>query len=250
MFCKHLLGVQKQTSTSGVLLELGEVPITIFSKKLCIKNNLRIAQTNKANNLLLISVKHSDENNYKWSSSTKNYLDSIGIGNIYTGDIHNKAFERMKDIFHQDAFADISRDNSKLRTYASLKTSIGLEKYISAGMAIEERVSISKIRLSNHTLMIEKGRHLGIEKTQRFCPFCPNQVETEQHFILQCKTFEVLREQLFENLTTILNYPIMTQDDSFKFLLTNILVAPFVGNFLNRALELRKFLIAYRRSCE
>ena len=156
----------------------------------------------------------------------------------------------MKDIFQQQVFADISRDNSKLRTYASLKTSIGFEKYISAGMAIEERVSISKIRLSNHTLMIEKGRHLGIEKTQRFCPFCTNQIETEQHFILQCETFEVLREQLFVNLTTILNYPIMTQDDSFKFLLTNILVAPFVGNFLNKAFELRKFLIAFHMSCE
>ena len=232
------------------MLELGEIPITIFSKKLCIKNILRIAQTNKANNLLLTSVKHSDENNHKWSSSAKNYLDSIGIGNIYSGDIHNKAFGRMKDIFHQEAFADISRDNSKLRTYASLKTSIGLEKYILAGMAIEERISISKIRLSNHTLMIEKGRHLKIEKTQRFCPFCPNQVETEHHFLLQCKTFDVLREQLFTNLTSILNYPIRMQEDTFKFLLTNTLVAPLVGNFLNRALEIRKFLIAYHRSCE
>ena len=249
MFCKHLLGVQKQTSTLGVLLELGEVPITTFSKKLCIKIFYRIEHLKKANNLLLASVKHSNENNHKWTSSVKNCLDTTGIGNVNTDNIHKKAFERMKDIFHQEAFADINRDVSKLRTYASFKTSIGLEKYILAGMTVQERVSISKIRLSNHTLMIEKGRHLKIEKTLRFCPFCPSQVETEQHFILQCKTFEVLREQLFTTLPNILHYPTMTQEDLFKFLLSNELVAPFVGNFLNKALQVRKFLVENHRKC-
>ena len=32
-FCKELLGVQKQTSNTGVLLELGRVPLMIHGKK-------------------------------------------------------------------------------------------------------------------------------------------------------------------------------------------------------------------------
>ena len=32
--------------------------------------------------------------------------------------------------------------------------------------------------------MIEKGRHLKIEKDERYCPFCPYEIETEKHFIL------------------------------------------------------------------
>ena len=33
MFCKHLLGVQKQTTNIAVLLELGQIPLNINAKK-------------------------------------------------------------------------------------------------------------------------------------------------------------------------------------------------------------------------
>ena len=250
MFCKHLLGVQRQTTTLGVLLELGEIPITIFAKKHCIKIFSRVEHLSKANKLLIASVKYSNENNCKWTFSIKSCLDVMGIGHTNTVATHKKAFERMKDIFHQEAFADINRNDSKLRTYASFKTSIGLEKYILSGIAIQERISITKIRLSNHPLMIEKGRHLKIHKTQRFCPFCPNLIETEQHFLLHCTTFDALREELFANLATVLPHPIIMSEDLFKFLLSSESAAPYVGNFLSRALQVRQFLIENHRISE
>ena len=111
----------------------------------------------------------------------------------------------MKDIFHQECFTEINKEGSKLRTYAKLKTTIGMEKYIDLIQNTEDRVAISKIRLSNHDLMIEKGRHLKIRKEQRFCPFCPNIVETEHHFILNCGTFLPLRNQLVHEVGNI--YP-------------------------------------------
>ena len=37
-FCKDLMGVQRQTSYIGVLLELGRVPIMICGEKNCVKN--------------------------------------------------------------------------------------------------------------------------------------------------------------------------------------------------------------------
>ena len=42
--CKQLLGVQKQTTNIGVLLELGSVPMQLFAVKLAIKNWERIRQ--------------------------------------------------------------------------------------------------------------------------------------------------------------------------------------------------------------
>ena len=36
-FCKQLLGVQKQTTNDGVLLELGQFPLLILAKKRAIK---------------------------------------------------------------------------------------------------------------------------------------------------------------------------------------------------------------------
>ena len=41
-FCKDLLGVQKQTSNKGFLLQLGRIPIMLYGKKNCIKNWSRI----------------------------------------------------------------------------------------------------------------------------------------------------------------------------------------------------------------
>ena len=41
-FCKQLLGVQKQTTNTGVLLELGQVPLQTHAKKNAIKNWERI----------------------------------------------------------------------------------------------------------------------------------------------------------------------------------------------------------------
>ena len=42
---------------------------------------------------------------------------------------HLKYFQRMSDIFHQNAFAQLGKETSKLRTYSQLKVSIGLEKW-------------------------------------------------------------------------------------------------------------------------
>ena len=33
-FCKQLLGVHRQTTNNGVLLELGQVPLSIYAKKM------------------------------------------------------------------------------------------------------------------------------------------------------------------------------------------------------------------------
>ena len=63
----------------------------------------------------------------------------------------------MSDIFHQNAFAQIGKETSKLRTYSQLKVSIGLEKYLLTHKNTDDRIQLTKIRLLNHPLMIEKG---------------------------------------------------------------------------------------------
>ena len=112
-------------------------------------------------------------------------------------DTPSKAFQRMKDIFHQEAFSDIQNVNSKLRTYGLFKISSGYEKYLSDIRPIDVRTVLTKLRISNHPLMIEKGRHVGIHSNLRFCPFCPTEVEDEEHVLMQCKPFANLRNDLF-----------------------------------------------------
>ena len=52
--CKQLIGVHKSTTNIGVLLEVGRVPLTLYARKLAIKNWERIQKT-KANSLIIES---------------------------------------------------------------------------------------------------------------------------------------------------------------------------------------------------
>ena len=99
--------------------------------------------------------------------------------------------------------------------------------------------------------MIEKGRHLKIRKEQRLCPFCTNTVETEHHFILNCKTFTPLRNQLIHEVGKLL--PVFYQlheDEKFVALLNNENIIQLVGNYLNIALQSRRFLLKKHKDKE
>ena len=244
-FCKELLGVQRQTTNIGVLLEIGRIPIMHYAMKYCIKNWLRIHITGKANEIVLLSHQMSLNSSLKWTEGVKSCLDRSGIGSENNNQaIHNMAFKRMVDTFYQEAFARINNVDSKLRTFGKLKTDIGIAKYLTRIKCIDNRVALSKIRLSNHDLMIEKGRHMKIDKTERFCPFCPNLIETESHFLLQCKTFSILRRTLLaevENIVPTFNQ--VCDQDKFLILLNNENIANQVGDFVHKALNCRRFLL-------
>ena len=260
-FLKQLLGVQTQTTNIGVLLETGRIPMSIHAKKVCVKNWGRIV-TCQCNNIVQMSYQNSVENNLVWSNSVKQELETNGLYNIYLNNNNNSSnnnnndrsskrkpienifFQRVVDIFHQNAFAEIRKNDSKLRTYSIIKKEIGLEKYLSQITAIHNRIALTKFRLSNHSLMIEKGRHLRINKNKRFCSFCPHEIEDELHFLLSCETFKLHRRKLFENVNTR-NDGFLRYDQRTKFtsLLTDPEVIHFTAIYLYKTLEIRDFLL-------
>ena len=244
-FCKTILGVLKQTSNIGTLLELGAVPIMFFGVKNCLKNWHRIHKRHEANSILLKIHQIATDHNLPWPVLTKHYLDSIGIGSdSEVRNIHRAAFERLKDIFHQNCFEEINSDRSKLRTYAKLKLETGMEDYIGSIKNINDRTALAKIRLSNHDLMIEKGRHQGLAENQRFCPFCENKIENEQHFIMECGTYNVLRQQLLADMMEIDNgFNTLDEHEKFCFLLTTPDAGNSISKYLNRTLQIRKYLM-------
>ena len=108
----------------------------------------------------------------------------------------------------------------------------------------------TKFRLSNHSLMIEKGRYTNIELGDRSCPFCPDQVENEIHFLVQCPLYTKLREKMLEDIATNVQGFYYPNDDHFLFwfLLRNPLIADITGNFIRLAMELRAFLLQNPRN--
>jgi len=249
MACKHILGVQKQTTNIGVLLELGRIPLKIYAVKAAIKNWERIKKTN-INTLLYSSYNIACINNLTWITNIKNYLETNGMLcfyiNVYNNKppfIHKKVFQKLYDSFHQNAFHDINNEQAKLRTYGLLKTTIGFEKYLEQIIKPATRITVTKLRLSNHNLMIETGRYNKIPKELRLCPLCLKTVETEIHFLVECPVYTNMREKILERI--LLKKPAFayyTNAHQFVYLLSteNILET---SKFIEECFELRKFLM-------
>ena len=131
MVCKQVLGVQKQTSNIGVLLELGRVPLHIDAIKLSIKNWERIRKK-QANHILHASYLEAGELNLSWILRVRTNLESNGMLSFFLNSyvykpicVYKMIFKRLFDIFHQEAFNTIRNEGSKLRTYGLLKMDIG-----------------------------------------------------------------------------------------------------------------------------
>ena len=247
-FCKQILGVQRQTTNIGVLLELGRIPLDIYAIKFSIKNWERI-KAKRANDLLLSSYNDANKENLPWLSGIKTMLETKGMLNLYINSygnkpafINKKIFQTLTDEFHQHAFANIRREQSKLRTYAVLKTEIGLEKYLSEIKNPVLRTEMTKFRLSNHNLMIEVGRHKGIPKELRFCSFCPNDVETEIHFLLLCPVYNLLRSEIIGPINNSKpSFRFYTNEEKLQYLLTGT-VSLKTCKYISNAFKLRSFL--------
>ena len=156
--------------------------------------------------------------------------------------VYKKLYDRLDDIFHQESFETIRKEDSKLRTYSLFKKEKGFETYLSEIKNISLRTKTTKLRLSNHQLMIEVGRHQGIDKNRRYCPFCPESVESEYHFLFICPTYKSQRDIFLEPLVRRNpHFYNLDETQKLKFIMSKVDydLCYFIGNYF----DIRKFLI-------
>ena len=143
-----------------------------------------------------------------------------------------------------DALSAIGGPGHKLRTYALMKTEVGLENYLNVIRNVSVRTQFSKFRLSDHNLEIEKGRHRGIVAAQRFCPFCKYKVENEIHFLLECPIYKELREAdpIFRvGPVRRIDGAGVSEEERFASLVSK---GPQIAPLIHKLFELRNFLLA------
>ena len=107
--------------------------------------------------------------------------------------------------------------------YTAVKAEFGEELYLQLPCRVK-RANIAKLRSSSHDLRIEKGRYTGDRyntalKTCRFCcssdtdvmrffeelPFFETPIlETEDHVINECPSYNSLRSNLSDNLKSLI----------------------------------------------
>ena len=250
MMCKHILGVQKQTSNTGVLLEIGRNPLCICAVKFSVKNWERI-RLGIGNEVLIGAYK---EGILSWDSSIRRLLESNGMLNFYADNpmlefpfIYKKVYQRLYDNFIETSFGAIKENSSKLRTYALFKTKPGMEKYLVEIKNVSVRQQVTKFRLSNHRLAIETGRHNNTPLEMRFCTFCPDKIEDETHFLFECSLLKHLRDRFIA--------PQIDGIRGFEFFPANFKIKTLMDDmnfetckFISDGSELRDFLISQPKS--
>ena len=98
-------------------------------------------------------------------------------------------------------------------------------------------------RVSSHKLNIERGRYSRpkVPREERICKFC-NEVESESHFILFCKTYDTFRDRLLKEFD--IDKLKLCKDkefDTLKLILNprNRAQATMLSKYLSKALEIR-----------
>lgn len=255
-FCKMLLRVQKQTSNIGTRAEIGRFPIIIDTYIAMIKywirlNNLPddrvVKDALNANNIM------QEKGIYTWTSMIKYILDITGYSSIwrkkmvtntdkFIEDLRFKLNKNYKELTNRVMFDDNRQNgkgNNKLRTYRKFKNDHKQEIYLKEIKNWHIRSAVAKMRLSNHHLMIEKGRHLGLDLEKRTCNKCNlNQIETEFHAIMTCPAYHNDRTELFRQFDNhVTTWKDMTSENKFIHIMKMntliIMTGQFISNIVN-----------------
>ena len=112
----------------------------------------------------------------------------------------NNFFEQLSKRLHDIASQEWVNETgslTKLRTYVEFKSLLCPEQYLLDVTIPSHRRALSRLRCSNHSLLIESGRFNNIDVHDRICPLCDtNEIEDEYHFVLICPFFNDLRNHL------------------------------------------------------
>ena len=105
-------------------------------------------------------------------------LFKFGFGYVWLSqDVGNSKYllclfpERIKDCYFQDWLSKIN-ETPKAEHYKKFKSSLDTEKYLAVDISYKFRQALAKLRCSSHSLMFEKGRHMGLDRPYRNCPLC------------------------------------------------------------------------------
>ena len=106
-----------------------------------------------------------------------------------------------------------------------MKANVKFENYLYEVKSVKHRIALSRFRLPNHTLVIEKGRHMRpqIDRNDRKCGLCTNEIENEFHFVIVCPIYEKERVTLFQSCRENSKHfdNALNDEQKFIFIMTN-----------------------------
>ena len=245
--CKRAINVSKRASNLGTLAEMGRFPLT-YNILIAICKYRRRLETFSNNDLLfhaLESQKKMQHNAYK-SISYYNFTEKL-LSQLNLKSSSNTEWQRNNNLtkslrksyvkFFQNSMFELrNRTDTKLSIYANIKQNYCLETYLDLYPKCQ---NITKFRLSDHNLPIERGRYLKpkLSRDMRICNICKVGVGDEFHVLFQCQNNEVRNlHDVFMARINIISPQISKLQDNDKFLYflraTDSDITPIFENWL------------------
>ena len=252
-FCKRFCCLSSNTPDSLALGECGRLPIAVTYMVRCLSywTKLLTMENHRYPKQCYLMLKRLDETGkITWANHVKDMLFKFGFGYVWLAqDVGNSKYllclfsQRIKDCFFQDWLAKIN-ESPKAEHYRYFKSLLDIEKYLFLDLSFKYRNALAKFRCSSHDLMIEKGRHMHLDRLYRICPLCVRRnayvLEDEYHFLMVCPQYEDIRYKFFpdnmiDNVSLNKFYSFLTSK--------NELVITSLAKYLYYAFKKRKLLL-------
>lgn len=248
-FCKYLLGVNKKASNFASRCELGRLPLLSYISMLSFKYFIRFEQLPSGRlvrEAFEVDRGLNAEGHKSWYSFILNSAKKMNMNLSALSDknVSNKINEYFKKSV-EDQLKDFKkRDNdSKLYTFANCYENFDTPNYLNFNLPKSLTNNLTKLRISAHPLLIEKGRYFRpkLLRNQRLCTMC-NKIEDEKHFVLFCSKHDQLRRKLFSDLNLNQDCNESSSDETsqlFKKLMnpSNVYETKFICSYIQSALS-------------
>ena len=220
-FLRQVLGVHKKTSNVALLSETGKYPPIMKVFNQIYKYWLRIKDSE---NLLLKEAVTTNMINHEngkltWYKIVDYLLKLTNVDTQNHSKTINEFKESMKILFNLWWEDERKKDKTKLDFYFSIKRNFGYEKYLD-NIKYENRIAITKLRLSCHCLPVEVLRYSGTLREKRTCNICSmDKIGDEKHYLVECNNDRMvdIRSKFIANVQKIC--PIM-KDFSIENIMT------------------------------
>ena len=230
-FLKFALGLSNSTPNMTVYGETGEIPLSLKGYKRMLNYWKRLT-TLPDQCLAKKALLENADLRTNWIMTIEKLLKTFKLIEVADDKFTTYTAANIKQ-YYENTWKNIIRheESPRLQVYKTINCEFSKATHLDLPFAL--RRIISKIRCSNHTLEIEKGRHTKpkTDPQERFCKICQDgSIEDENHFLIECEAYKPLKD-LFKMQALDLQDFLNAEDQ-----LT-------LGKYLLSALELRERLI-------
>ena len=243
-FLKQALGCNFQTSNNMARADTNTRPLinTIIKRYLWYTIPLQTKKSEISYDAYIFELENYTQPNFCSFTENFNLLVTEWVGK--SKHEINKSCNDNYDRYWTNRISE----STKAISFARFKTRTSFEPHLAVNFNVNHKKAISRFRLSNHPLMIEKGRHLKIERNERKCPFCKDDIEDEKHFLINCPLYSKERKTIEKvYINNCARYANFDPEQKFIFLITNknIDIIKTIGKFIYDSLNFRNRLIEY-----